>query len=104
MLATWSKSFRKFLRRVDARWPELLDKVEALRGKPVTPGIELGCAHQLSLGSIPPWKEQLNEALGSFTASGARRVVDACDDRKALDAWRSWRPGFQLHPAPSAQI
>ena len=34
------------------------------------------------------WKEQLNKALGTFTTSGARRLVDACGDSKALDAWR----------------
>ena len=41
MWLMWSKSFRKFLRRIDVRWPELLDKVEGFRGKPLTAGLEL---------------------------------------------------------------
>ena len=32
----WSKSFRKFLRRTNDQWPDLLSKVEDLKGKPVT--------------------------------------------------------------------
>ena len=33
---TWSKSFTRFLRRHDWRWPGLLEKVQELRGKPET--------------------------------------------------------------------
>ena len=34
---SWAKSFRKFLKRTNAQWPELLAKVEDLKGKQVTP-------------------------------------------------------------------
>ena len=33
----WQQSFARFLRRQDGRWPGLLEKVQGLRGKPVTP-------------------------------------------------------------------
>ena len=36
----WSKAFRKFLRRQDARWGPLLDTVESQRGRPVTADLE----------------------------------------------------------------
>ena len=32
----WSKSFMRYLRRRDRRWPDLLEKVQELKGKPVT--------------------------------------------------------------------
>ena len=35
-----SKSFRMCLRRTNVQWPELLVKVEGLKGKPVTAALE----------------------------------------------------------------
>ena len=32
----WSKAFERYLRRRDPRWPSLLEKVQELKGKPVT--------------------------------------------------------------------
>ena len=32
----WSKSFMRYLKRRDRRWPDLLEKVQELKGKPVT--------------------------------------------------------------------
>ena len=32
----WSKAFARYLRRRDSRWPELLEKIQGLKGKPVT--------------------------------------------------------------------
>ena len=84
----WSKSFRKFLRRTNEQWPDLLSKVEDLKGKPVTASHETEWSNQLRLGPIRAWKEQLNEALESYTTGKARDVVDACGDVNALDAWR----------------
>ena len=34
------------------------------------------------------WKDQLNQALESYTTGKARITVEACGDAHALDAWR----------------
>ena len=85
----WSKSFRKLLRRNDPRWSAVLDTVEANHGKPVTTELEEKWAQDLKISPhLAEFKEQLNEYLESYTIGSANVLVEACGERKALDAWR----------------
>ena len=54
---SWSKSFRKFLRRTNVQWPDLLSKVESRKGKPVTASAEAEWSTQLGLGPMEAWKD-----------------------------------------------
>ena len=84
----WSKTFKKFLRRREPRWFNLLEKIEEQRGKPVTAAIESQWEAELELGPIFPWKDGLNEYLETYTKGDAKQLVEACGDARALDAWR----------------
>ena len=84
----WRDSFVRFLRRKDWRWKGLLERVQELRGKPVTPEHERQWEWEMGLGGISKFKEQLNELLMQFTKDTAKHTVDACGDHNALDAWR----------------
>ena len=97
---SWSKNFKKFLRRADPRWHVLLEQVEAQRGKPVTAEMEAKWSAELALGPISIWKDYLNLYLENYTTGAARVTVDACGDAKALDAWRILADkGCSLRPA-----
>ena len=84
----WAKSFKKFLRRTNAQWLELLAKVEGLKGKQVTATLEQEWAAQLGLWLMDPWKDQLLDTLESYTVGPARELVDRCGEAKSLDCWR----------------
>ena len=47
----WAKSFKKFLRRTNAQWLQILKKIEGLKGKPVTTTHDAKWASELRLGS-----------------------------------------------------
>ena len=57
----WSKAFVRFLRRQDGRWPQLLEKVQGLRGRPVMAADETWWSWELNLGDIGQYKDYLNE-------------------------------------------
>ena len=57
----WQKGFVRFLKRRNARWPSLIEKVEQLRGKNITTEQERQWEWELRLGDIGQWKEQLNQ-------------------------------------------
>ena len=96
----WQQNFTRFLRRHEERWPGLLEKVQDLRGKPVTPAHERQWEWELGFGDISRFKEQLNEFLMCYTKDSARLVVDACGDHNALDAWRILAErGHSLRPS-----
>ena len=95
----WSKSFKKFLRRQDVRWPEILKAIEDRpwnaeeRGKPFTLAdekmLEAHADGTLGIGTqMVLFKEQLNEYLENYTTGSSKALVEACGDLKALDAWR----------------
>ena len=82
------------------QWSELLAKVEGLKGKQVTAAHEEDWAKELGLGAITPWKDQLNEALESYTTGAERRLVDAHGEAKSLDCWRQLADrGDSMRPA-----
>ena len=81
----WAKSFKKFLRRTDAQWPEIFEKIEGLKGKPVPAALELEWAAKLGLGSMDPWKEQLHDALEYYTTGAARKLVNSGGEARSLD-------------------
>lgn len=85
----WSRTFKKFLRRQDARWTTLLDKIEGKKGVPVTWEDEVLWSEQAQVGDyMAEFKDQLNEYLETYTTGAAKTLVQACGDTKALDAWR----------------
>ena len=85
----WSKHFKKFLRRHDERWTKLLEYVESNRGKPVTDDLEVTWAKGAGIGEyMKDFKSQLNEYMETYTSGAAKVLVEACGDRKSLDAWR----------------
>ena len=46
------------------------------------------------------WKEQLQDALESYTIGSARKLVDSCGETKSLDCWRQMADrGDSLRPA-----
>ena len=96
----WSKAFTRYLRRRDDRWPDLLEKIQGLKGKPVTTEDEKKWAWDLKAYDFTQFKDQLNEYLESFTSKDARGIVIACGEHNALDAWRQLAErGFSLRPA-----
>ena len=96
----WSKSFVRFLRRRDGRWPGLLERIQSLNGKPVTAEDEKKWAWDLNVYDLEQFKDILNEYLESFTSKDARSIVVACGEHNALDAWRQLAErGFSLRPA-----
>ena len=84
----WSRAFKRFLRRIEPKWAVLLEHVEALRGKPVTPLHEEQWSAEMGLGPVIRWNDQLNEYLEAFTKGPARVIVDSFGETRALDAWR----------------
>ena len=84
----WSKAFKQFLRRTNAQWPDILAKVEGMKGKPLTAALEQEWAAQLGLGPMDPWKDQLHDALESYTTGSVRKLVDSCGEARVLDCWR----------------
>ena len=84
----WEVTFRRFLRRSDQRWEKLLEKIEGLRGRPVTAADEDEWCWELSLGYIDRYKDYLNEYLMSYCEGIAKEIVNACGTINALDAWR----------------
>ena len=99
-MAEVAAKLRQILRRQDGRWPGFLEKVQDLRGKPVTPAHERQWEWELGFGDISRFKEQLNELLMCYTKDSARLVVDACGDHNALDAWRMLAErGHSLRPS-----
>ena len=96
---SWSKSFTRYVRRRDHRWPGLLEKIQELKGKPVTEEHEKQWARTLGIFDIEQFKDQLNEYLESFTAKEAKAIVVACGEHNALDAWRQLAErGFSVRP------
>ena len=77
----WSKQFKRFLGRRDARWTKLLERLEEQRGTPVL-------AAETELGDIKPWKEQLNKYFESYTKAAAKTLIDVCGERDLLDKRR----------------
>ena len=53
----WSKAFARYLRRRDERWPELLDKIQGIKGKPVTAEDEKEWAWDLSVYNLDQFKD-----------------------------------------------
>ena len=95
-----SKSLKKFLRRTKTQWAGIFEKIEGLRGKPVTAAHELEWAAQIDLGDMTQWKEQLQDALESYTIGLARKLVDSCGETKSFDCWRQMTDrGDSLRPA-----
>ena len=85
----WSKHFKKFLRRHDERWTKLLELIENNRGKPVTIELEEEWTKDAGIGDyMKDFKSQLNEYMETYTSGPAKVLVEACGDRKSLDAWR----------------
>ena len=89
----------RYLRRKDWRWPGLLEKVQELKGRPVTEQDETQWAHTLSIRNMWEFKDQLNEYLEAFTDKDAKGIVIACGEHNALDAWRQLAErGFSMKP------
>ena len=102
---TWSKSFMRYLRRRDWRWPGLLKKIQELKGRPVTKEDEKQWAWILNIRSMEQFKDQLNEYLESFTTKEAKATVIACGEHNALDAWRKLAErGFSTRPIHSHEL
>ena len=89
----------RYLRRRDWRWPGLLEKIQELKGRPVTEEDEKQWAWILNIRSMEQFKDQLNEYLESFTTKEAKATVIACGEYNALDAWRQLAErGFSMQP------
>ena len=96
----WSKAFERYLRRRDPRWPSLLEKVQELKGKPVTEEDEKKWAGELGIYNMAQFKHHLIQYLEAFTDKDAKGIVNACGERNALDAWRQLAErGFSLRPS-----
>ena len=49
---------------------------------------------------MDPWKDQLHDALKSYTTESARKLLDSCGEAKVLDCWRQLADrGDSLRPA-----
>ena len=89
----------RYLRRKDWRWPGLLEKIQELKGRPVTEQDEKQWAWALSIRNMEEFKDQLNEYPEAFTDGIAKGVVIACGEHNALDAWRQMAErGFSMRP------
>jgi hypothetical protein len=55
----WSRAFESYLRRRDTRWPGLLEKVQELKGKPVTEEYEKKWAWELGIYDMAQFKDHL---------------------------------------------
>ena len=101
----WQKQFVRFLRRQDWRWEGLLERVQELRGKPVTREHERQWELELQLGDIRRFKDQLHQFLECYTKDLAKSVVDAHDEHNVLDAWRLLAErGHSLRPSHVNQL
>ena len=77
----WETSFRRFVDARDERLGLILDKVETLRGKPVTAEHEAGWERdpQLDLDpNIMGFKNQLSMFLEKYTSGPAGLIVTQC--------------------------
>ena len=87
----WGTSFRRFVDARDERLGLLLDKVETLRGKPVTAQHEAEWERdpQLELDpNIMTFKSQLSMFLEEYTGGPVGLIVTQCGKENVLDAWR----------------
>ena len=87
----WGTSFRRFIDARDERLGLLLDKVETLRGKPVTAQHEAEWERdpQLELDpNIMTFKSQLSMFLEEYTGGPVGLIVSQCGKENVLDAWR----------------
>ena len=87
----WGTSFRRFIDARDERLGLFLDKVETLRGKPVTAQHEAEWERdpQLELDpNIMTFKSQLSMFLEEYTGGPVGLIVTQCGKENVLDAWR----------------
>ena len=87
----WGTSFRRFVDARDERLGLLLDKVETLRGKPVTAQHEAEWERdpQLELDpNLMTFKSQLSMFLEEYTGGPVGLIVTQCGKENVLDAWR----------------
>ena len=86
----WSGKFRRYaLSRSNRSITQLLEKIELLRGNPVTPGDET--AWELGLHFVPSiteYKERLHTLLEACTTGPAGLIVTQCGVGRICDAWR----------------
>ena len=68
----WSKSVMRYLKRRDWRWPGLLEKIQKLKGRPVTEQDEKQWAWSIGIRDIEEFKDQLCEYLEGFTDKEAK--------------------------------
>ena len=71
------------MRRTNAQWPEIFNQIEGLKSKPVTTAHELQWATDEA--QLDAWKEQLYDALESYTAGAARKLVEKVGEARVLD-------------------
>ena len=82
-----TRTFTRFIKKLDDRWPKLLGKLEQMKGMPVTIQLEEEWAWELWTGDMTPWKEQFMQLLENFTAGDVTRLVVAGEERGIFTTW-----------------
>ena len=84
----WSARFRRYaVSCSDRRLVQLLERIELLRGNPVTAADEANWEQELHL-NIAEFKERLHTILEACTTGSAGLVVTQCGEDRVCDAWR----------------
>ena len=83
----WQSTFVRYMTRIDKRWSELLKAIEKKRGQVISKADEEQLEWDLWLNPIVDWKEQLMEALESFTSGDAKRLVLTNTECNVFSTW-----------------
>ena len=67
------RAFKRYLKKFDARWAELLGCVEEFNGAAVAADHEAAWARELWPGDTDTWKSQLVQFLNNFLTGSSRR-------------------------------
>ena len=86
----WNTSFRRYCEARDPRFGLLLDKVESLRGKPITAEQETEWERDPELDldpNIASYKFKMSNHVDKYTSGPAGLIVAQFGKEKVLEAW-----------------
>ena len=83
----WAGTFKRFLRRHDPLWPQILEKIEAKKGLAISKEVEDQMANEFWWVDMRAFKDQLFQGLECYTTGEAKKCVTAADESNVFSTW-----------------
>ena len=83
----WAGTFKRFLRRHDPLWPQILEKIEAKKGLAISKEVEDQMANEFWWVDMRAFKDQLFQCLECYTTGEAKKCVTAADESNVFSTW-----------------